>query len=140
MGTEQDHLGVAARNRQAIEFLQGDKRFPEWIATVAFYTTLHLVDALIYHDEKEHGSNHPKREGILKGKRRYATIWEHYRPLKQASSIARYLHDQTGRAYRSFTDFMTYEDVISRILGYRLHRLEESVRRLLDQPPPAKPS
>jgi hypothetical protein len=98
------------------------------VATVAFYKALHLVDALLAHDFGEHGRNHKRRQRTLKEHPPYRQIYDHYRVLKDASEIARYLGNQDGV---TFDAYLSDEEVRRVLLGYRLDRLEKSLRKML---------
>jgi hypothetical protein len=58
-------------------------------------------------------------------------IYVHYRPLKSASMIARYLMDSGGTAYRRFSDYLKPTEVKSELLEFRLKELEKLVQMLL---------
>src|SRR5258708_7948386 len=133
MPNKNSHLELAKKNEDTIKYLLSDAdNHPEWIATVAFYRALHLVEALFSVNSNvgtQHGSNHEQREKILKSDRRYSHIWKHYRPLWAASMVSRYLkHDAPGHGYyASFCDFMSAQDVKDKILNHRLKQIETSV-------------
>ena len=131
MPSEEDHLKLATHNRETIEFLCTERdRFPDWITTVAFYTSLHLVDALLAHDSGSHGRDHRQRSRILKRENRYKAICKAHQMLYEASCVARYLSDGDGE-YKTFEDYMTAEDVETIILKDRLPAVERSVAALL---------
>jgi hypothetical protein len=132
MPSREAHLQLAARNKEALDYLlRKAEKLPEWIATVAFYRALHLVEALFAHDENEHSHNHEERDQRLKRNRRYANIYKHYRPLWAASVIARYLVDPSGRQFKTFTDYMPPGKLKSELINHRLRRIESSVSRML---------
>ncbi len=63
MPSTQEHLAIAGRNRTTLEYLLKDPApHAEWIATVAFYTALHHVEAVFFNDTQSHGHNHENRE------------------------------------------------------------------------------
>jgi len=131
--SERDHLAVAEGNQKAIEWLlSSETDFPAWVTTVAFYKALHLVDALLDRRFKAHGYSHRARQQVLKTTNSFRSIYRHYRFLRGASEIARYLCDnQGGKEYRTFSDYMPMSQVRSEILGHRLRQLERSVRKML---------
>ncbi|MDD4892077.1 MAG: hypothetical protein PHU85_19315 [Phycisphaerae bacterium] len=135
MGTEAEHLKRAQKNGRAIEYLLlklGDH--PEWVATIAFYKALHLVDALLYHEFQAHGGNHDNRDRQIKTNHRYSHIAKFYGQLLRASLLARYLDDPRV----AFEDVFPPEKVKSEILDHMLSQLEHSVSTFLSQSP--KPS
>jgi len=88
------HLTKAKHNIKTIVLLSQDLTKKDWIVTVAFYTALHIVDAVLFHTQKgfqKHGQSHDKREKTIKSDHRLEKIWDCYRPLKNYSIIARYL-------------------------------------------------
>ena len=131
MATEQEHLALADKNEQVIRFLRPEiGKFSDWVATVAFYRALHLVEAVLARDRKE-VYTHKDRARILRATGKYQKIYQHYRPLYAASLVARYLQDADGSTYHTFSDFMPPETVERIILGYRLKEIEQSVEKLL---------
>jgi len=137
VSSESDHLALADRNQGAIAFLLTEAdNHPDWIATIAFYKAIHLIEALFHRfSTVKHGGNHSNREQILKAWRdpRYDDIYKHLMALKQASCVARYLSVQGGGrgAYTKFEDYMTADGVQKDILGTRLHLLEKAARNML---------
>ncbi len=134
MASQGDHIQLADHNADAIEHLRGaNPALADWITTVAFYKAVHLVEAVFDHDKLGHSGDHKQRAAFLKSKNRYDTLFEHYRPLKSASEIARYLRDGGGKNYNTFDDYLSPARVQSEILGHRLKQLERSARKLLAQ-------
>jgi hypothetical protein len=103
---------------------------------VAFYTAVHLVEALFDRDGIGHSSDHASRIQKLKENRRYRTIYLSFRPLKAASEIARYLTSRSdqGRYSTRFTDDMPLQDVRTLLVDRYLRNIEEEVKRLLQTP------
>ena len=123
---------MAGKNRRALTFLLDSGDHPEWVATVAFYTALQIVEAAIVAVEGQSSSGHKERHEMLKRERKYKSIWEHYRPLFTASLVARYLNaSDNSSGYRSFEDFMRPEAVKSELVNHRLHKVKQSVEKLL---------
>jgi hypothetical protein len=114
MATEQQHREQAEHNQRFLDAID-PARFPDWVATVAFYKSVHLVQMLFVRKAHDSGS-HQKRNNILK--RHYPEIWKEYRPLYAFSRLTRY------RCYQATTADLTY-------LLRRLGRTEEAVRRAL---------
>ena len=86
MATESDHLRQAQHNHEFLNAIE-QARFPDWAATVAFYTAVHLVQALL----KRHGENcssHNSRNRKLRQK--FPAVWKLYQPLYTYSRLARY--------------------------------------------------
>ena len=132
MPDELSHIRQAKHCQATIDHLFIRKEsFHDWIAVVAFYKALHLVEAMFAcNPEIGHGRNHEFREDWLKRERRYAHIWNNYRPLWEAATIARYLENH-GTKISTFAAYMTFEEVQSRILNHHLHQIEQSVKKFL---------
>jgi hypothetical protein len=128
------HLDLAKKNQEVLKHLQQpDGRFASWVAVVAFYRALHLIEAALYLDcPNKHGGSHYDRFDILKRNNRYKNIYAHYRVLYACSMVARYMeHDQVNRTYSSFQDYMSAEDVDSKIVNHHLKQVENSVAKIL---------
>lgn len=125
MATEADHIALANRNHEALLHLLRDvDRFPEWVTVVAFYKAVQIVEAVFVHERGRCCQGHQKRLDALKA-RGYAGIHNHYWVLWSASSVARYLFDTTAeQGYSSFSDYLSAESVVKRIIKRRLHGLE----------------
>jgi len=134
MPSKEAHLQLAERNQHVLDYLLAEpQKCAEWIATVAFYKALHLVEALFAHHGLGHSHNHEDRDHRLKADRRYHHIYKHYRPLWAASIVARYLCDPQGRQFSRFHDYLTPQHLQSQLLDHRLQQVEKSVHKLLAQ-------
>ncbi len=137
------HMAAARENQRAIDYLSERlDTFPAWVTVVAFYKALHLVEALFALDGTEggHTDDHRTRNAVLKSDKRYQHIWKSYRPLYQASLIARYLRENDRAPdYEVFSRFMPPEKVKSIVLGHYLRQVEVSVERLSSGSPGGKP-
>lgn len=85
MATENAHLKKAETNQAFLETIPDE--FSDWLAIVAFYTAVHLVES-IFARQGAPSNNHPQRNRRLK--RRYPEIWRNFRPLYNASILLRY--------------------------------------------------
>ena len=137
MPSESDHIALANKNQQTLEFLMTDaEKHPEWIATVSFYKALQIIEAVFARDpDVPSRSDHNTRLEELKTRQKYQPIFKHYRVLWQTSTIARYLCDTTRkRSYREFTDHIPAIEVVSKIVKKRLRTVEQlSVQFLSEQ-------
>src|SRR4051812_22825524 len=118
------HLAMARRNQELIDRLLADgNQYPEWVAVIASYKALHIVDAVLFesHPDK-HGGSHDNRNQILKTTARYRNIYQHYRPLFSASLVGRYL-EVNYQAYQCFADYMAASDVVNTLLNHHLRQL-----------------
>lgn len=135
MPTEAVHIAKANHNQALIERLLPDiDTFSDWITTIAFYKALHIVEAVFANNPRiGHGQNHEARERYLKAgpdRNKYRHIYEHYKPLYDASLVARYLAEGGG----DFSEYLTSDDVRDLILGHYLHQVEQSACRFLKAP------
>lgn len=134
MPSEQDHLRVVSRNKAVLDYLlQDPDKCSEWIAVVAFYTAVHLVESM-FARVGVHSSDHRSRLNNLKSDRQYRNIYPAFRCLKQASEIARYLGCSGQGAspnapYRSFSDYMSPAEVQSLLLNKHLREIEDAVQQ-----------
>lgn len=132
MPNELSHLALANHNQELLaELIPKIDKFPDWVATVAFYKALHVVEAVFASETPvRHGVDHPNRERCLKADKRYTHIYRHYRPLYAASMVARYMQD----GHTSFADYMNPQTVIQTLLNHDLHQLETSAKKQLKHP------
>ena len=135
MATEMDHIALANKNHDVLLHLLDDaERFPEWITVAAFYKAVQIVEAVFVHKHGRCCHGHQRRLDALKA-RGYQVLYKHFRALWAASSIARYLvdTDKPPKAYSSFSDYLSAEDVKKRLIKKRLHGVEcEAVSLLSD--------
>jgi len=71
------HITKANHNIETIALLSQDLTKKDWIVTVAFYSALHIVDAVLFHTQKglqRHGITHDMREKIIKSANKYDKI------------------------------------------------------------------
>lgn len=133
MATEPEHIALANRNHEALLYLmQEPQRFPEWIATIAFYKAVHVVEAVFSQQTNIRTSaSHDERLRSLKIPR-FKEIFTHFRVLHNASSIARYLRDRESRTdYSSFTDYIAADKVVDKIVNGRLRPIEQHAIKFL---------
>lgn len=136
------HISKAVHNINTMAFLATDTTtYPsrkDWIAAVAFYTGLHVVDAVLYHQNtgtgQQHGCSHARRTQFVKSNNRLAKIWRCYRPLYNTSRIARYMQDELTPAgeHVLFDRYMPDEKFIP-FLRARLGGLIKSAGKFIPQ-------
>lgn len=96
------HISKAVHNINTMAFLAtdttADPSRKDWIAAVAFYAGLHIVDAVLYHQNagpgQQHGCSHARRTRLIKSNNKLVKIWTCYRPLYNTSRIARYMQEE----------------------------------------------
>jgi hypothetical protein len=126
MPNETAHIRQANKNDEALKHLMtAGTKFPEWITTIAFYKAVHIVEALLFCQHSRHSHDHTDRLTTLL--RLYPNLYKQYRPLCEASMVARYLCDNCddGKTYTSFTDYLSADDVVKKLVHSRLVRVEQ---------------
>lgn len=98
---------------------------------MAMYKALHVIEAARASRGDRRASNHSERLSLLRTENAFQQIYKHYKPLYDASTIARYLSDHAGPGFKSFTDYMKPQEVLSELIRHRLHQVEQSAVRML---------
>jgi hypothetical protein len=131
MANESDHIECANRTQKTIAHLLSDRAtHSPWIATLAFYKAVHIVEAVFSNDRSiVHTSSHSDRENALKRTRKYENIYRNYAPLYRASQNARYL---SGCA--NFDELLSPDEVVDKLLKHHLRQIENSARKILQSP------
>jgi uncharacterized protein (UPF0332 family) len=89
--TTSEHRARAEQNLRFARSLDLDSTpYLDWVVTAYFYAALHLVDALLYHQERIDPPNHEVRRDFVKTKWYLRGIRDEYRHLKDHSEAARY--------------------------------------------------
>lgn len=132
MPNEKSHLSQANHNQNLLDQLVPKvEEFPDWVATVAFYKALHVVEAVLACESPiRHGRDHESRARILGSEKRHEQMYRNYRPLYAASMVARYMRDDGA----DFTSYLSPARVISELLRHRLHQVEKSALKQLKSP------
>jgi len=100
MSQRQEHLAQAQHNERlanALNYLNG---FPDWVITIAFYASVHYVEAMIATKPERHSErSRPSRKSYHEWRadlvlKYYPKIWTEYRTLYEESRNARYLMNQ----------------------------------------------
>ncbi len=132
MANELAHISLANKNHDALSALMNCGGHSEWLATIAFYKALQIVEA-VFAINGYHGYGHQKRLAVLQdSKRGFGSFCSHYEALLEASEIARYLGSRnSSRGYTTFDSYMTRDDVIDDLLKKRLMNVEMHARGLL---------
>lgn len=133
MPSEKAHLEAFRKHIVVLDYLRRDVQLcSEWIAVVAFYAAVHLVEA-IFAKSDFHSSDHRTRLGRLKSDKKYKCLFHPFRHLKTASEIARYLGVGGGdsQAYQCFSDYMTPQDVESTLVKGHLATICRESKKFL---------
>lgn len=126
MPDELTHIYQANRNHGALEYLMnGADCYSEWVTTVAFYKAVHVVEAMLFHQYGINSHDHRKRLGTLQSRNK--ELYKQFRPLHQASMVARYLCSANGHhtQYAKFGDYLSAESVVQEMVHRRLARVEQ---------------
>lgn len=138
MASESEHLSVANRNHETLLALcrQGLRQHGPWIATIAFYKALHVMEAAAScQTPPVHNNDHATRDSFFKTATRFSHAYKFYRPLRQASEIARYLTDPRGSSSAVMFDYaITPQELVLKYLLHHLHQVEESCIQFLQTP------
>lgn len=141
MAAELDHIDLANRNHDTLVYLvrSGDAH-SEWVATIAFYKAVQVVEAVFITHLKKHSHGHDDRIADLK-RPIFTGLFTSFRPLYAASLVARYLEDFSSRKcdaipsramrYTSFSQYMPANSVVTRLLKKRLQPLEQNALQFL---------
>ena len=115
----------------------------EWVATIAFYKAVQIVEAVFANHLKLHSQSHDSRIGELK-RPVFADLFIAYRPLYAASLVARYLEDSSSRKcdlnpkpkqkYNTFSQYRSPEHVLGKLVKGRLQSLEQHAIQFLSEP------
>jgi hypothetical protein len=133
MASELEHITLANRNHDMLIHLLGHlDKYPEWVTTVAFYKAVHVVEALFANDLRQHSMSHTDREKRLKHPK-FQAIFKNYKPLLDASRIARYLSGPKSGGYCRFSDYLDADGVANKLVKKRLYGVEQNALRYLGE-------
>ena len=119
MASEAAHLAKADSNQSFLETI-GDEH-SDWLAIVAFYKAVHLVEALFARQGRQ-SKNHSSRNNRLK--KHHTAIWMAFSPLIRASKLLRYTDHK-----------MSALDVREQLIGTRLATVDSLIRKILSNKP-----
>lgn len=129
MATVTGHRTQWLHNRALLARLPAT--YPDWIITVAFYTALHAVDALLAHDRITGVVSHETRNAVLRSTNRYLAIWRAYQPLYTLSRTVRYMAEPA--------QWVPHAAITSDVFRRYLYPVEQSVQRLTGDATPLPP-
>jgi hypothetical protein len=106
---------------------------PDWVVTVAFYTALHMVEAMFFEDlATQHTSLHIDRNKELQT-HRYSHIWYDYRPLYSISRLARYLEPHPGKYITCFAAHCPPSKIVTRFIDGHLANVKSKCEHIIGQ-------
>ena len=131
------HEAAARRHHAALAFLlpQIDVH-AEWVVITAFYKALHRIELAFAADTdgEMHFFDHRERNSFLKDRRnrRYANLGKHYRPLFDASLVARYVQPHPGSPiYSTFLECYPATVIKTQLIDHRLRQIQSIVETLV---------
>ena len=125
------HEEAANRNQKVLNCLlenydHSPDDFAHWVIAVAFYKALHLVEAIFYTDGF-HSTDHRERNQRLKDVKKFGHIWKHYRPLFEASMVARYLvNPHSGTDQTDLNTYLSDTAIRSQFINHHLRQIEKT--------------
>jgi hypothetical protein len=121
MPSEQDHLTQAEHNKELIAFLgNGSSLYPDWIVTIAFYITIHLLEAYFSKKQNKHSDNYQiRQDNFFSDFKELRQIYNNYSELKTLSNESRY-----QCLFSKWTSIQ-----VQNALGH-LHRIEQHLNSL----------
>ncbi|MGW8257967.1 MAG: hypothetical protein ACWGMZ_10815 [Thermoguttaceae bacterium] len=125
MASEIDHIKLANSNQKLIEHLIVQNLFHDWLATVAFYKAVHVVEAVFANNLHCHSHSHADREMKLTRTARFKAVFKNYKHLQNESRNFRYLIFPNTR--------LTIDDVKSKLIYKRLYGVEQHSLQFLSQ-------
>ncbi|MBK9386932.1 MAG: hypothetical protein IPN34_19125 [Planctomycetes bacterium] len=106
--------------------LDSIERFPEWVATLAFYKALYVADVLLLGLFDDRANDHPSRRRLL-ARKIGGSIFRNYADLDRSSQVARYLSVPSGsgmKVYTSFADYLEPQKIRGELIARRLRDFE----------------
>jgi len=141
MASETEHIELANSNQHLIDHLINENSFHDWLATVAFYKAIHVVEAIFANHLHRHSCSHAEREDRLKRTAGFKAVFTNYSHLLAESRTFRYLLHPRSR--------LTIETVKSKLIYKRLYAVEQNSLQFLSdtgkaalvkiEPPAANP-
>lgn len=124
MGNQAEHHAKAISHKKFLETISDE--FPDWLATVAFYAAVELVEQLLA-ERGHHSKSHFDRKQALKKHYPHRTLNQAYHDLYNASLDSRYLPSEKSPSS---------EDVRNILIGKRLKFIEDYVGSKSSYTPP----
>jgi hypothetical protein len=144
------HAALARRTQAVLDILlRSCDANPDWVATVAFYKAVHIVEAVFKHEDGSDSIGHGDRN--LRIRQDHPDIWRLYAPLWMASKVARYLEcgEHGTPSHQSFSTFAQHRspNQVRNLVSHNLRKIEAWAEGVIggglkftEPPPPATPS
>jgi hypothetical protein len=146
MSSAAEHIALANRHQAVLAYLLKDlATCSEWAAVVAFYKSLHVVEAIFARNPGVgHVHTHHARLERIKREKQYQPFYPSFRALWSASIVARYLESPrpapgagTGKQFARFEDYLPVADLRPKLLDLYLVAFESMAVQMLPQTGPA---
>lgn len=124
MGTADQHIEQWRHNRSLLSTLPPE--YPDWIVTVAFYTGLHAIDAMLHTQGVVNFNSHSTRHEVLMHVTQYELIARRHLPFYNLSRTVRYTAEPTR--------WVPLEKVEKEVFGRYLYPIESSAFKLMGRP------
>lgn len=150
MSRADDFIRLANRTDATLDDLLRDvPKNREWIAVLAFYKALHLVDAhMAYHNASRGG--HVYRSSYIQSLPSSLHVYKQYASLHTTSNIARYMSCTPSSGHSGPFDKVCPDSAIANLINSRLAKFENDfigrlplalaravIRRATFSPPPS---
>jgi hypothetical protein len=117
MPQKDNHVYQAVHNLEVLCHLSVNPNFADWMVTVACYSCIHLIEALLAIEDASkartiHSTGHSERNLVLQTA--YPTVWKKFRPIYDASLVARYL-TKNANTGESFSYHYPYDTVVQKL-------------------------
>jgi hypothetical protein len=102
-----------------------------WVATVAFYKAVHVVEAVFSGQDLKnarHSGSHDERSRTL-GRSQFHLVAKPYEHLLNVSRVARYMHG----GHSDFLAYIPRERVLGNLLGKHLRAVECECAKFLSE-------
>lgn len=119
MPVHSDHITLAVHNLDVLHYLIPKENFYDWLVIVACYSSIHLIEAMLSLENGSkartiHSTSHADRNLVLQNA--YPAVWRKFRPLYDASLVARYLIKDDGSASPGFPLCYNRDTVVNKLI------------------------
>ncbi|HCA29250.1 MAG TPA: hypothetical protein DEP23_06675 [Ruminococcaceae bacterium] len=91
MPSEQNHINQYKHNKKFLtEGINNPDEYPDWFVTVTFYCGVHMIEALLAKEIRQHSFNHIDRGDKMRRLQKYLSFRTAYGILYDLSMQARY--------------------------------------------------
>lgn len=124
MGTVDQHIKQWQHNRQLLPAIPAD--CPDWMVTIAFYTALHAIDAMLHTQGVVNFNSHSTRHEVLINVTQYELIAKRHLPFYNLSRTVRYAAEPM--------QWVPVDKVEKEVFGRYLYPIENSAFKIMGRP------